>query len=212
MAVVLACNQICLRWQVLAKSKRQTKDCAIGVLEAEIRLWVAEGAGVGGPFSKPGGDHVGDDAADIDLLRRIVVGTGVVAGDGHRPCLVTGMETGQEARRIVDVLARVEHVFDAAKMRRVVVMVDLHAAQIDQRLALALGIGEGGKGFSAASRKDRFSFYIQCVGLKATFVSGFGETDGIEDAGRDAVAACGAQDLRLARIRSRAGGGAGKAR
>lgn len=190
----------------MAKSKRQTKDCAIGVLEAEIRLWVAEGAGVGGPFSKPGGDHVGDDAADIDLLRRIVVGTGVVAGDGHRPCLVTGMETGQEARRIVDVLARVEHVFDAAKMRRVVVMVDLHAAQIDQRLALALCIGEGGKGFSAASRKDRFSFYIQCVGLKAAFLPGFGQADGIEDAGGHAIAIGGAQDLRLARVGGSSGG------
>ena len=166
----------------------------------KIRLWVAEGAGVGGPFSKAGGDHVSDDAADIDLLRRIVVGTGMIAGDGHRPCLVTGMETGQEARRIVDVLTRIEHVLDAAKMRPVVVMIDLHAAQIDQRLALAPGIGEGGKGLGPASRKDCFSFYIQGVGLKAALVASLRQANGIEDAGGHAIAIGGAQDFRLARV------------
>ena len=173
----------------------------------KIRLRVAEAAGVRGPFSKAGGDHVGNDAADIDLLRRIVVGTGMIAGDGHRPGLVTGMEAGQEARRIVDVLTRIEHVLDAAEMRRVVVMVDLHAAQIDERLAFAPGIGEGGKGLGPASRKDRFSFYIQSVGLKAALVSGLRQAHGIEDAGRHAIAVGGTQDLRLARV----GGGSGSA-
>ena len=171
-----------------------------------MRLWVAETAGVRGPFSEAGGDHVGNDTADIDLLRRIVVGTGVIAGDGHRPCLVTGMEAGQEARRIVDVLTRIEHVLDAAKMRRVVVMVDLHATQIDERLALAPGIGERSKGLGPASRKDHFSLYIQGVGLKAALVAGLRQTYGIKDAGGHAIAVGGAQNLRLARVGDGSGG------
>ena len=189
----------------MAKLNWRSQGRSIGVSEAEIRLWVAEGAGVRGPFSKAGGDHVGDDTADIDLLRRIIVGTGMIAGDGHRPGLVTGMETGQEAGRIVDVLARIEHVLDAAKMRCVVVMVDLHAAQIDQRLALALGIGEGGKGLGPTFRKDRFSLYIQSVRLEAALVAGFRQANGIEDAGGHAIAVGGAQDFGLARV----GGGSG---
>ena len=187
-----------------SQNDKQCEPCII----YEDTLRVAEAAGVRGPFSKAGSDHVGNDAADIDFLRRIVVGTGMVAGDSHRPGLVTSMETGQEARRIVDVLTRIEHVLDAAKMRRVVVMVDLHAAQIDQRLALARGIGEGCEGLGPASREDRFSFYIQGVRLKAALVSGFRQAYGIEDAGGHAVAVGGAQDFRLARV----GGGSGSAR
>jgi len=129
----------------------------------------------------------------------------MVAGDGHRPGLVAGMETGQETRRIVDVLARVEHVLDAAEVRGMIVVVDLHAAEIDQRLALALRIGEGGKGFGTAPWEDRFSFYIQCVRLKAAFLARLGQADGIEDACGHAVAVGGAQDLGLAGI----GGGEG---
>ena len=171
-----------------------------------MRLRVAEATSVRGPFSKAGGDHVGNDAADIDLLRRVVVGTGMIAGHGHRPGLVTGMETSQEARRIVDVLTWVEHVLDAAKMRCMVVVIDLHAAQIDQRLALAPGIGEGGKGLGPAPRKDRFSFYIQGIGLKAALVSGLRQANGIEDAGGHAITIGGAQDLRLAGVGRGCGG------
>lgn len=129
----------------------------------------------------------------------------MVAGDGHRPGLVAGMETDQEACRVVDVLARVEHVLDTAEMRGMIVVVDLHAAEIDQRLAFALGIGEGGKGFGTALREDSFSFYIQCIRLKAAFVARLGQADGIEDTGGYAIAVGGAQDLRFARI----GGGQG---
>lgn len=87
-------------------------------------------------------------------------------------------------------------------------MVDLHAAEIDQRLALALRIGEGGKRFDPAPWEDCFSFYIQCIRLKASFLAGLGQADGIEDAGGHAVAVGGAQDLGLAGI----GGGEGGVR
>ncbi len=132
----------------------------------------------------------------------------MIAGDGHRPGHMAGMEAGQEACRVVDVLAWVEHVLHAAEMRGMVVMVDLHAAQIDQCLALALGVGEGGKRFGPASREDCFSLYVQGVRLKTALVAGFRQSDGIEDAGGYAIAVGGTQDLGFARI----GGGAGAAR
>ncbi len=132
----------------------------------------------------------------------------MIARDSHRPGFVAGMQIGQETRRVVNVLARVKHVLDAAEMRGMIVVVDLHAAEIDQRLALALRIGEDGKGFGPAAWEDRFPFYIQGVRLKAAFLSGFGQADGIEDAGGHAIAVGGAQDLGLAGI----GGGSGVAR
>jgi len=92
-----------------------------------------------------------------------------------------------------------------------IVVVDLHAAEIDQCLALALGIGEGGKRFGPAPGEDRFSFYIQCVRLKAAFLARLGQADGIEDAGGHAIAISGAQDLGLAGIGS-GEGGVGEAR
>lgn len=132
----------------------------------------------------------------------------MIARDGHRPGLVAGMETGQETCRVVDILAGVEHVVDAAEMRGVVVMIDLHAAEIDQRLALAAGVGEGGKCLGSAFREDCFSFYVQSVRLKAAFLAGLCQANRVEDAGGYAVAVGGTQDLGLAGI----GGGSGAAR
>lgn len=132
----------------------------------------------------------------------------MVAGDRHRPGLVAGVEAGQEPGRVVDILARIEHVLDAAKMRCVVVVVDLHAAKIDQRLAVTPGRLEGGKRLAPALRENRFSLYIHGVRLKAAFPARFGKTDGIENARRHAIAIGGTQDLRLARV----GGGFCRAR
>ena len=79
-------------------------------------------------------------------------------------------------------------------------VVDLHAAEIDQRLAVTTGRLEGGKRLAPALREDSFSFYIHGVRLKAALPSRFGKTDGIENARGYAIAIGGTQDLRLARI------------
>lgn len=118
-----------------------------------------------------------------------------------------GVQAGQEARGVVDILVRVEHVVDAAEMITVIVVVDLHAAEVDQCLALASRVLERGERFAAAAWKDGFSFYIHGVRLKAALLSGLGQADRVEDARRHAVAIGGAQDLRLAGI----GGGVGGA-
>ena len=83
-------------------------------------------------------------------------------------------------------------------------MVDLHAAEVDQRLALAAGIVERRERLVSAAREDSFSFYVQCVGLEAAFFPRFGQADRVKDSGRHAVAIGGPHDFRLARV----GGGA----
>ncbi len=122
------------------------------------------------------------------------------------------MEAGQEAGRVVDVLTRIEHVLDAAEMRCVVVVVDLHAAEIDQRLAVTPRCLEGCESLSPAPWEDSFSLYIHGVRLEAAFPAGFGEPDGIEDARRYAVAIGGTQDLWLARVGGGVCGARGEAR
>jgi len=94
----------------------------------------------------------------------------------------------------------------------VIVVIDLHAAEIDQRLALSAGVLKRRQGLRTAPRKDSFSFYIHSVRLEATLVSGFRQANGIEDAGRHAVAVGGAQDLGFARVGGRARGADGSAR
>lgn len=139
-----------------------------------MNSWVAEGARVGSPFSKADCNHVGNDAADINLLRRVIVGTGVVASDRHRPGCMTGMQAGQETGGVVDILVRVEHVVHAAKVFRVVVMIDLHAAKIDQFPTLPPSCRKRGKGLAAVFGKNGFSFYIQSIRLQAAFLARFG--------------------------------------
>ena len=89
-------------------------------------------------------------------------------------------------------------------MPGVIVVVDLHAAEIDQLGAAAAGVFEGRDGRAPGGRKYGFSLDIQGIGLQAALVAGFGQADRIEDADRDVVAIGGPQDLRFARV----GGGA----
>src|SRR5690606_4870922 len=96
-----------------------------------------ETARLRGPFPKPRRDHVGDDAADITLLRWVVVGSGVVARHGHRPAFVLALQPLQEARRVIDVASRIEHVAGTAKLVSMIVEVDLHAAEVDQLATFA---------------------------------------------------------------------------
>lgn len=75
------------------------------------------------------------------------------------------MQAGQEPRRIVDVLVRVEHVANAAKMRGMVVVIDLHAAEVDQNFSIASCRFKRCQRLVSAFREDSFSFYIQGISL-----------------------------------------------
>ena len=160
-----------------------------------LNSWVAEGACVGGPFSKADRDHVGYDTADIDFLGRIVVGAGMVASDCHRPGRVTGMQACKEAGGVVDILVRVEHVVHAAEVFCVVVVVDLHATKVNQLLALLLSSSKRGKGLAAASREDSLSLYIQGVRLQAALFPRFSKANRVKDSSRNAVSVRGPQDF-----------------
>lgn len=106
-------------------------------------LWHAEAARIGGPFAKADRDHIGDDATDVALLSRVVVGSGMVARHGHGPGLMLRVQLREEARGIVDIATRIEHVIDAAKLVAMITVIYLHAAEVNQRLALAPRIPEG---------------------------------------------------------------------
>ncbi len=173
-------------------------------------LWCAETASVGRPLAKADGDHVGDHPTDITLLGGVIVGAGVVARDGHGPGLVPRVQLREEARSVVYVATRIEHVLDAAELVAMIAMIDLHAAEIDQGLAFAPCRLEGKQRLRTGAREDSFSFYIQSVGLKAALVSGLRQSDRIENAGRYPIAVRGAQDLGFAgigRCRRRLGDG-----
>lgn len=56
----------------------------------------------------------------------------MVACNGHRPGRMVPLETAEKPCRVIDISPGVEHVPDAAEMGRMVVMIDLHAAKIDE--------------------------------------------------------------------------------
>ncbi len=124
----------------------------------------------------------------------------MIAGNRHRPGFMPGVQLCKEARSVVDVSTRIEHVLDAAKLVAVIAMVDLHTAEIDQRLTFAPCSLEGQKCLGTGARKYSFSFYIQGIGLKAAFVPGFGQSNRVENAGGYLIAVRGAQDLGFAGI------------
>lgn len=115
------------------------------------------------------------------------------------------MQAGQEAGGVVDILVRIEHFVHAAEVFGVVVVVDLHATEIDQCLAFALRGRERGKGLAAAFWKDCFSFYIHSVRLQAAFFPRFSKSDCVEDTSRNAVTVRRPQDFRFTSVGGRMG-------
>lgn len=164
--MVVPCT-ISLPWRVGNVEKTLLRQGVPGVRDTlqVYNLGIAEAARVGGPFTEADSHHVGDDAAHVALLRRVVVWPGVVTRHRHRPCLVAGVQLRQETRRVVDIAARIEHVLDAAELVAMIAVIDLHAAEIDERLAFAPRVLEGDECLGATARKNGFPFYIQRIRL-----------------------------------------------
>ena len=101
-----------------------------------LRELLAELFRVRRPASVARGHKVGDHPADVTLLRGVVIGAGMIARDRHGPGFMPGVETRKERRRILDVLARVKHFRRRSEPVAVEVVVDLHAAEVDQLDAL----------------------------------------------------------------------------
>lgn len=108
-------------------------------------------------------DKVGDHTTDISLLRRIIVGAGMVTRNGHRPGLVPIIKLAQEARGIGDVLGRIEHILQRGKLGAVVHQVDLHATDIDELGPLPSRRGDLGKCFLNGTGEKRLAFDIEGI-------------------------------------------------
>src|SRR5690606_9327374 len=101
------------------------------LLEDELFL-AAKGRGIRRPGAETASHHVRNDQAYVPLLRGVVVGAGMVAGDRHRPVSLALAKVLQETCGVGDVLRWVEHFLDRGELFVVIMVVDLHAAEIDQ--------------------------------------------------------------------------------
>ena len=100
---------------------------------------LAKGVGSSRPSAEAASDHVADHSANILPLGRIIVRPRVIAGSGQSPTAFLESKALQESRGIVDILMWVEHCGHGAEMAAMIIIVDLHAADIDQ-----LGAGSSG--------------------------------------------------------------------
>lgn len=100
---------------------------------------------------------------------------------------MTLLEVVQEARRIVDVAVRVEHFAHIREVLGMVVVVDLHAAEVDQLDALAARVLEGGTRLRRRTGEDGLAGDVEGIGLQATPDAGFRQTDRVEYSRRYAV-------------------------
>lgn len=85
-------------------------------------------------------------------------------------------------------------------------VIDLHAAQIDQNGAASFGFLELADGVGLALGEDGAAFDIEGIWLQRSLAAGFGHTDGIENAKRHIMAAGGGNHLAFADIGIRLGG------
>ncbi len=98
-------------------------------------LLTAKLSRIGRPVSIARGNKIGDHATHIALLSGVIVGPRMVACDSHRPCFMAAMQIAQEAGRILHVASWIEHRLYRAEVLAVEVLVDLHAADVDEHRA-----------------------------------------------------------------------------
>lgn len=94
------------------------------------------------PISEARSDHICHDATHISLLRRIIIWTCMIARDSHRPVAFALPETLQKAGGVIDIETRLQHRADGWKFARMIVMIDLHAAKIDQLCTFSVYLSE----------------------------------------------------------------------
>src|SRR5882757_2502024 len=87
------------------------------------RPGLTERARLVGPRAEAAGDEVSDDVADVALLRRLIIGAGIVAGDRHGPAALALLQLLEEARGIFDVLRGIEHRLHRDELVAMIVMV-----------------------------------------------------------------------------------------
>src|SRR5512138_3647166 len=153
------------------------------------------------PGAEARGYEVRDDVADVALLRRPVVGARVVTGDRHGPAPFALLQLLQKARGVIDVLRGIEHRPHRTEFFGVVVMIDLHAAEIDQLGAFPSHGLEAGHRIVHIPGKYRLAFGAERVRVQRASAPGLGQADRVQDAERDAMKLRRARHLALARTR-----------
>lgn len=162
---------------------------------------MTEGTRARSPLAEPAGHHIGHDRADILLLCRVVAWASVVARRRQSPASLFDAQVFQKLRGIINVLAWIEHVDDRVEVTAVEVVVDLHAADIDQLSAGLPRLFEFRQRLRQSLREVGWAFDIQRIGMQRAAPAGFGERDSIENTQRHAVLRSCACHLALANKR-----------
>lgn len=139
------------------------------------------------PVSVAGGDKIADDTTHITLLGGVIVGAGMVPRDSHRPGLMALVEVRQEFCRVFDIGPRLEHGRDRGEILTMIMLVDLHAADIDEpRTTLPCRL-ESLQGLIARHGEDSPSLDVERIGLERSLSARFRQADGIQDPFRYAI-------------------------
>ena len=164
-------------------------------------LPTGRGARIRRPPPETARDHVADDGADVSPLRDRIVGPGVIARDRQRPASLLGAQRLQELCGIVDIALGIEHLAERREVGAMPVMVDLHAADIDELGSLRFRPGETRHRLGERGRMNVPAVDVHVIRAELPFPAGLCQPDRIKDVERDAVQRRRARHLALAHER-----------
>lgn len=121
--------------------------------------------------------------------------TGVVTGNSHRPTAVAPTQIGEKFCRVIDVLRGVQHGSQIIEFTPVVIMIDLHAAKIDELLPAGPGAVKGPQRCRDIRCKNRLALDVQGVGMQRPLATGLGKANRIQNADRHTMPFGGGGDL-----------------
>lgn len=157
----------------------------------------------------------GQGGGDPSLVRLAAFrGLGLVEGSGAGPVTGGGVELVEEARSIGGVGRRVECLLQRGEGVRVVVQVDLHAADVDRADALGLQGTDGGQGGAFGGEVVAGAFGVDGPGPRGDVAAAIGAAafdagNGGHQHGRDGGGALGGEDGVAALVARREPGGLG---
>lgn len=140
-------------------------------------LFTTKFSGVRSPVSVARRNQIRNHPADISLLGGVVIWPGMVSGYRHRPCLVTAVKVQEELRRVIDILSRVKHGLHGGKILPVKVLIDLHAADVDELRATPPRDNESIDGLTLVIEEHRLAFHVHREGLERSLATRFRQTD-----------------------------------
>ena len=104
----------------------------------------------------------------------------MIAGHGRSPASFAHPQSLQITCSIDDILFWLHHLGGRAEICPVIMIIDLHAAEVDEFLALLLGFAKLFQGIGLRIGDDSPAFNIECIGVKAAFNPCFSEAYRIE--------------------------------